>query len=212
MRTLSITGFALLMVCTAASCFQPQTGSADPEREKDVYAIYSLMLTSPKTSHGADDNERLLIAGTTSPAHVAVSCMRPPKEREAEFREALADYELRKATSRQLKPLLMIPKPYTLLAADEVRAFIQERGSSPGRSLPSERFRGVSDLFTLSDVYFNQRGTLALTALSSWCGGLCGQTQWRVFEKLDTGRWQELRWSLCLAIAENADPRLPLTR
>ena len=66
-----------------------------------------------------------------------------------------------------------------------------------------DRFRGVSDYFTLSDMYFNQAGTLALTALSSWCGGLCAQSQWRVFEKADNGRWVELQWGLCGTIAEN---------
>ena len=178
-----------------ASGFQPQTGSTDPDREKDVYAIYSLMLTNPRTSHGPYDSERLLIAKATRQASVQILCMRPPKEREPEFREALADYERRKATPRDIRPLLAISKPYELLTADEVNAFIADPASG--------RFRGVSDYFTLGDVYFNRAGTLALTAFSSWCGGLCGQSEWRVFEKADTGKWVELRWGLCLAIAEN---------
>jgi hypothetical protein len=189
------------MTCAAACGFQPQAGSTDSEREKDVYAIYSLMLGNPNTSHGSYDSERLLIAMTTRPAHVQVSCMRPPQERDAEFREVLADYERRKTTPRQVKPLFSIPKPYVLLTDDEVGAFTAERMRPFAQR--DDQFRGVSDYFTLSDVYFNQFGTLALTALSSWCGGLCGQTQWRIFEKLATGKWQELRWGLCSAIAEN---------
>jgi hypothetical protein len=51
-------------------CLQPQAGSADPEREKDVYAIYSLMLTNPRTSDGVDNNERRLIAMNTKPPSV----------------------------------------------------------------------------------------------------------------------------------------------
>jgi hypothetical protein len=35
--------------------------------DRDVYAIYSLMLTNPKTSHGQDTNPRYLIADTTVP-------------------------------------------------------------------------------------------------------------------------------------------------
>jgi hypothetical protein len=70
-----------------------------------------------------------------------------------------------------------------LLTDNEVRAFSEERMRPFAQQ--DDRFRGVSDYFTLSDVYFNQGGTLALTALSSWCGGLCAQSQWRVFEKLD---------------------------
>ena len=199
----------VLMTCAAVCGFQPQAGSTDSEREKDVYAIYSLMLTNPKTSHGPYDSDRLLIQMTTRPADVLSPCMRPPQEREAEFREVLADLERRKATPRQLKPLFSIPKTYMLLTDDEVRAFSDEQirpflwleMADGSRIAPrDERFRGVSDYFTLSDVYFNRAGTLALTALSSWCGGLCAQSQWRVFEKHD-GKWQELRWGLCGTIA-----------
>ena len=175
----------------------------DAEREKGVYAIYSLMLTNPRSSTGADDNERLLIAMTTRPADVQLSCMRPPKERERQFRPVLTDYERRKATPSQLKPLLSIPRPYMFLTAGDLKAFIAERDLELSGPLESERFRGATHFFTLSDVYFNRRRTLAVTGLSCFCGGLCGRSQWRVFEKLASGKWQELRWGLCAAIAEN---------
>jgi hypothetical protein len=178
------------MVSTAACGFQQQTGTPYSEREKDVYAIYSLMLANPRTSHGPYESERLLIARTTRPASVPILCMRPPKEREAEFREVLADYQRRTDIPRELRPMLAIPEPYTLLTADEVSAFIADRDAQVRGAPESERFRGVSDYFTLADVSFNQNGRLALTALSSWCGGLCGESQWRVFEKLDSGKWQ----------------------
>jgi hypothetical protein len=62
-------------------CFQPQAGSADPEREKDVYTIYSLMLTNPRTSPSVDYNERRLTAMNTRPPSVQLSRMRSPKTR-----------------------------------------------------------------------------------------------------------------------------------
>ena len=161
------------------------------------------MLANPRTSHGPFESERLLIARTTRPASVRILCRRPPKEQEAEFREVLADYERRTDIPRELRPMLTIPKPYTFLTADEVSAFIADRDAQVRGAPESERFRGVSDYFTLADVYFNQNGRLAPTALSSCGGGLCGESQWRVFEKLDSGKWQELRWGLCLAIAED---------
>jgi hypothetical protein len=127
--------------------------------------------------------------------------MRSPKDKEAEFRDVLPDYEHRKTIPRQLKPLLSVPKPYMLLADDEVRAFSEERLGPFAQQ--DDRLRGVSDYFTLSDFYFNQAGTLALTALSSWCGGLCAQSQWRVFEKADNDRCVERQWGLCATIPEN---------
>jgi hypothetical protein len=105
----------------------------------------------------------------------------------------LADYERRKAKPRELKPTFSIRKPYLLLSADEVRAFELH--------VPDQRFRGVTDIFTLSDVYFNQRQTLALTAISLWCGELCGLYQWKAFEKLNTGKWEERPWGGCVTIA-----------
>ena len=83
------------------------------------------MLTNPTTSHGPYDSDRLLSQMTTKRPRVHPSCVRPPKDREAEFREVLADYERRKTRSRQLKlkPLLSTPKPYMLLTDNEVRAF-----------------------------------------------------------------------------------------
>jgi hypothetical protein len=71
----------LLLVCgTAALGFQGQASSPDSEREKDVYVIYSLMLTNPETSHGPDNNERYLIAATTA-VGVPPGAMYLPTER-----------------------------------------------------------------------------------------------------------------------------------
>lgn len=172
--------------CVAANAFQPQAGSADPEREKDVYAIYSLMLTNPRTSHGVDNNERLLIGMNTKPPSVQLSCMRSPKDKKAEFREVLAGLRTPQDHTASTETAALGPQPYMLLTDDEVRALSEERLRPFAQQ--DDRFRGVSDYFTLSDVYFNQAGTLALTALSSWCGGLCAQSQWRVFEKADNDR------------------------
>jgi hypothetical protein len=128
--------------------------------------------------------------------------VRPPKEREADFREVLADYERRKSTPRELKATFSIRKPYVLLSAKELSEFMKERFlPSIGESVPDVRFQGVTDVFTLSDVYFNQRRTLALTAISSWCGSLCALYQWKVFEKLDSGKWAESQWISCFTIA-----------
>jgi hypothetical protein len=193
-------GVSLLVLCTLAHAFQQEGGSVSG-RAQDVYAIYSLMLTNPPTSHGPDDNERYLIRMFTAPTSPQEPCVRPPAEREADFREMRTDYEQRKATPRQLKPALSISKPYVLLSADEAETFIQSRMPTPGQA-PIERFKGVTDLFTLSDVYFNKRGTLALTGISTFCGGTCGLFQWMVFERLD-GKWEERRWSTCTGRANN---------
>ena len=89
----------------------------------------------------------------------------------------LADYYRRKATQRQLKLAFSLPKPYVLLPADEVNAIIENQPSLRqfGQASADERFRGVTAIFLLSDVYFNPRRTLALTAIFFvvW-GTVCG--------------------------------------
>jgi hypothetical protein len=113
--------FSTLMICMCAEGFQQDERSENSAREKDVYAIYSLMLTNPQTSHGPDNNVRYLIAMTTGPGHPEKPCVQPPKEREADFQEVLTDFERRKSTPQQLKRAFSISKPYVLLTADEVK-------------------------------------------------------------------------------------------
>jgi hypothetical protein len=158
------------------------------------------MLTN---SMAAAKNARYLIDPTTVPGFPEIPCVRPPIERNGDFREVLADYERRKATQRQIKPMFSVPKPYVLLTADEVNPIIQQQPSLDryGQSSTDERFRGVTHLFRLTDVYFNPSRTLALTAISPWCGGMCSQHQWKVFEKLDSGKWEERQWVTCWTIS-----------
>jgi hypothetical protein len=119
----------------------------------------------------------------------------------------LADYERRAASPRQLKRALSIEKPYVLLDPDEVKEFEKARMLGNRGLVSDSRFWGVTDLFSLSDVYFNKPRTLALTFISSWCGGLCAKYEWRVFEKLGTGKWEERPWTTCTTVSETTPPR-----
>jgi hypothetical protein len=194
---------SLLVVCAFAYGFQQSTDSTELAKDKDVYAIYSLALTELKTSHGPDNDERYLIASTTTVrGFPKLSCVRPPKERETDFQEAVVDYENRKLTPRELKPALSIAKPYVLIDANEAAEFRAARSPSRIRKpTPDARFEGMTDLVSLSDVYFNQSRTLAVTGIYLWCNQLCALWQWKVFERSDTGEWQESRWVTCSAVA-----------
>jgi hypothetical protein len=190
-----------IVACAVASGFQPAKPAADDARRADTYAIYSLLMTNPETSHGADDNEIYLIGDTTVSGTPKVPCVRPPAESAARFGEVLADFEARKDTPVRLESAFQIPKPYRLLNAAEVEEFYTRYatvGTSGSRAQGSVK---VSDLFRLSDVYFNHDRTLALTAISTWCGSLCAIYQWKVLEKTADGRWEERPWTSCFAVA-----------
>jgi hypothetical protein len=191
----------LLLVCAILPGFPGEVHSAGSDREKRVYEIYSLMFTTPVTGHNPDKNELYLIAAMTASASRNEPCVEPPDERKDAFQEVLADYEHRKNERRELKPLLTIAKPYLLLSAEEVKAAMKALDATPDPRVPDERFRGATDVFTCSEVYFNKRETLALAAIESWCGSNCGLHQWKVFERLDAGRWEERPWAVCRTFA-----------
>ena len=189
----------LILACVAANAFQqPLNSSPEAERRADVYAIYSLMMTNPKTSHGADDNQIYLINATTGPGFSGQPCVRAPRAYESRFAEVLAEYDRRKDGRATLERAFKITKSYHLLNGDDVKEFIEMRSLRPTPyPNPRELFQKATDLFTLSDIYFNRNRTLALTAISSWCGTLCGMKQWKVFEKTKDGQWEERNWPTC---------------
>jgi hypothetical protein len=195
----------LPILCLAAASVFPQTQEqAISDTDRDVYRIYSLMLDHLTTSHGPDTGERLLIAATTSPGTPPEPCVRPPKDRQEDFQEVLADFASRKAKPRAIEARFSIRKPYSLASADDDKAFGSERGVDPHPKPPDPRFRGVTDLITLWDVYFNKGRTLALTGISTWCGSLCASYRWKVFEKTAPDKWEEREWISCFTIARAA--------
>jgi hypothetical protein len=108
-------GYLVFLLPAVLYGFQQPAVSRDFDKDKDVYAIYSLMLTNPKTSHGPDTNPRYLIGETTVRGVPETPCVAPPVDRRGDFEEVLADYAKRKETSRVVKRALSIRKPYVLL-------------------------------------------------------------------------------------------------
>ena len=192
----------LFFTCTAANAFQQGNApSADVDRRADVYAIYSQLLTHPQTSHGPDDNEIYLIADTTVHGTPREPCVRVPSEYAARYAEVMADYNRRKDTPVVLEAAFHIAKPYRLLNGGEVSEFFTRYANAGTAALKSKSPK-VSDLFQLTDVYFNRDRTLALTAISSWCGSLCAMYQWKVLAKTADGQWEEKPWVACVAVAQ----------
>ena len=65
---------------------------AQEDREKDVYAIYSLLMMNPETSHGADDNPRYLILDTTVAGVPTEPCVNASGESRERTAEILKDF------------------------------------------------------------------------------------------------------------------------
>ena len=148
----------------------------------DIYAIYSLMMTNPQTSHGPSTDDVYLISDKTRLAVPAEPCVFVPPQYQAAYQEILDEYHRRKDKPVKLERDLNIAKPYELVN-DDVYVYM-------GKS---------KDVFYLGDVYFDKSHKLALTAISTYCGPLCGQSLWKVFEKSSSGRWEERPWVGCRA-------------
>ena len=147
----------------------------------DIYAIYSLMMTNPITSHGPSTDEVYLISDKTRPAVPAEPCVFVPPQYAAAYQEILDEYHRRKDKAVKLERAFNIAKPYELVDDDHVITLT----------------RKSRDVFYLGDVYFDKSHTLALTAFSTYCGPLCGESLWRAFEKSSSGQWEQRPWVGC---------------
>jgi hypothetical protein len=179
---------------------------AEDDRRTDTYTIYSIIMNNPTTSHGPDNSEVYLIGEMTRPGFPGEPCVRVPPEYDQAYREILNEYYQRKDKPVKLERAFNIAKSYQLLNADEVKEFVAIHSSFPRTPYPNpnELFKRTTDLYWLTDMYFNQSRTLALTAFSTFCGSLCGSMTWKIFQKTPDGRWEERPWVFCITVAGNA--------
>jgi hypothetical protein len=125
-----------------------------------------------------------------------------PPEYQSEFAGVMADFAARKDNPAILVPAFNISHPYKFLNAGEVSQFIEIRSlRRTSDASPGDVLWKTADLYRLTDVYFNSTHTFALTAISTFFGGLCGMSSWKVFQKTNEGSWKERPWITCASMA-----------
>ena len=128
--------------------------------------------------------------GSMNP-HVAVH---PPPSRVQDFNEILADFDVHCHDRVSLSATAwQTTVPVHLLTSDERTEFEDSRSEKADESAKA-KYRGASGLYGFSEVYFNDRHTVALVYATHWCGGLCGEGFWFAFV-LDDGRWKQQQWA-----------------
>lgn len=174
------------------------------DRDQDSYAIYSQLLKSGPIEWRDVRRTQWLIEDATSAVPLGVPCdpkprfsavtmnpheaVQPPKDRQAEWKEVLADYDQHCHDVIQLDGRsFRTDLPVRLLNADDKRLLVKD----PQR--PPAEFADGAGLHRFSEVFFNPNHTLALVEQGMWCGGLCGNWEWVVLERKQ-GRWQMLPW------------------
>ena len=207
MRGISRLTKLLIVLCASSRILfqQDRTPATDPDRDKDVQAIYSSVISQ---STGPDIH--LIAPKTYQIDYPQERCLPIPPEHAADFREIHADFERRKNTKREIPRSLSTSKPYIILdlnVAEEIMLKSPALSESP---IVRERYPGAEHLLLFSDVYFNRKRTVALVHVESWCGGLCGQSVWMAFEKGNNGMWQFRTWAQACPVIAKKSARFPV--
>jgi hypothetical protein len=166
----------------------------DPGVRGDIHAVYSASLSN--LTQGPSADEIFYIQQTTVPVFTTpfrstpneVCYPRTPAN-DMDWNEALAVLRQSTFNAETIGRQLQIKNPYILLddkGVAEIRGQQREEEVARGRNW---NYVGAKRLFQFSNVFFNQKRTLALVQVSIICGGLCGEGTWKVFEKID-GQWR----------------------
>jgi hypothetical protein len=199
MRLKSRLIWLLWLLCASATLLfqQDRHPVADTDRDNDVRAIYSWLIT-----HSADQDKLYLIAPETSQSDYPLDrCLEVPAGHAADFREIRSDFDSRKNTIHAIPKSLSTPKPYVILDPNVSKELMKSAGLAES-TIVRDRFPGALHLQLFSDVSFNQKRTVALVHVESWCGGVCGKSMWVAFEKGNDGVWQMRPWAFaCIVVA-----------
>jgi hypothetical protein len=187
------------LLCASAPVLfqQDRLSAADPGRDNDVQAIYSGVI-----DHSPNQDKLYLIAPETSQRdYPRDRCLEVPPDHAADFREIRSDFDRRKNTFHAVPKSLSTPKPYVIVDPNVSKELMRSARLSES-PIVREHFPGAQHLVLFSDVSFNQKRTVALVHVDSWCGGLCNRSMWIAFEKGDGGVWQMRPWArACIAVA-----------
>ena len=131
--------------------------------------------------------------------HIAISA---PKEREHDFAEVLEDFDKHCHERIRLTPELMKTKvPLRMLTENEAKEFYSTRSDPKAPESLKEKYKGAPGLSSFSQVFFNKNHTLALVYAQGWCGNLCAQMFWGVFERMPDGTWKSQPWVAVMSMS-----------
>jgi hypothetical protein len=180
------------------------------DRAAESYRIYSMLMPGSKFESPQWPRGKWLIADTTKAVvrpgkpckgstddlqnpHFAVS---PPPDRTNEFQEVLEDFDRRCHERIRLTPEgFRLSVPFSLLTESEQAQFVTSalNLNAAVDNAANLKFSGAPGINKFSQVYFNQKHSLAMVYTEQWCGGLCGSFHWVVLE-LKNEQWTVLPW------------------
>jgi len=160
-------------------------GSSPETNSSETYAVYSAILSPPPLSH-EDRSAKYAITDTTATAEFFGDGLCIPQNYKPEsFAQIKSEYEKRKNIPVPLKRAFTLRKPYIFLTFQQTLQFHYHA------------YKGVDDVLTLSDVYFDRSKTLAIVYVWAFCGPICALGGWHILEKAPNGHWHEIFQGTC---------------
>ena len=125
------------------------------------------------------------------------NCLVMPQSYALTSNEILAEFNAQKPDMATIPADLKLTRPYVLLSEADENEFradrrqmlrISPRDTYPLAASTNPKFKGATDLFLLSDVYFNQNRTVAATFIQIFSSARAGSWRWVGLEKTSDGR------------------------
>jgi len=193
MRTLC---FSLIIPLLGIGFAMPQVSSAaQPYDDPDAYQIYSLLLPQEE-SYGFAKGTLIIQEETASNDPVVGACLNA--EDAKQFKDAISDYERSRTKTWLLKRHFHIEKPYEIVN-EETLALVRGHGIDSWDDYYN-RYPQSGGYVFLSPVGFNKKKNQAIVYTGSICGGLCGRSQFHLFEKVK-GQWKEVPGVTCVTVS-----------
>lgn len=204
--------FLMLMLFGIVTGDLAQSGAKKPkappiampaDRAVDSYKIYSLLMPVGELASPSWPHDFYLLADTitVNPTIDPREAFQVPPNRAQDFEELLQDYDRHSLERVKLSADGMkLKAPLRMLNEKEQEEF--ENAMEP--NAPAElkvKYKGAAGFSSFSQVYFNQRHTVAMVFAGGWCGNVCGEWYWAIFELDSAGNWKALPWSTAMAIS-----------
>jgi hypothetical protein len=211
---------SVFAIVLATGVAQPMTSAAPQlkplpmpqDRMADSYHIYSQLLPADEIEWGKVPRSFWLMEDTTkaeppdSPCttggmmnpHIAIHA---PQARQADFAEALADFDahchdryLLDASEFHVKlPVRLLDEEARKRYVSHVMGYMPPQNNIMQAPPTPDEFKGAAGMHSFTAVYFNRAHTVAMTEIGMYCGGLCGNWRWVVLERRN-GQWQIVPW------------------
>jgi len=197
---------AWIILFFQAAVLPQQTTKLDVEEQRDIYSIYSAMITSSKSTFSGNDAIYLIQQNTITDGG-APTCVKTPPGDAAALAEITAEYNRRGKDSSLLIREFKLPKPYELLDRDKSYRFLLDALYATPQILPPGATRPVNpnplfpqakQVIRFSEVYFDKTHTFALAWVAIYSATEDYNGSWRAYRKTASGVWEENRtWTTC---------------